>query len=278
MPKQWAMAQISRPFQIAFLGVVLLAGVWLFALHGHSQSSEPGASASPSATPAPAAKAATAPTYHGSAPGVAGLSNAVAKAQGAVATSQQNAKQLELKSAQASDPSAPGASAAAPGAAAPAGHSAPAARAIPTTKPATKAATPAHALAPPKAAVAPARPATSGAASANAVAIGAHARQRAVESELSSGNVVLVLFWDHRGADDVAVQRAVQAVAHSERKVSVQEAKADEVAAFGSITKGVQVYGTPTLLVVGKQGQTVVITGLTDSYVIRQAASEVRSS
>ena len=39
------MAQISRPFQIGLVAVVALAGVWLFALHGHSSSSSSGSSA-----------------------------------------------------------------------------------------------------------------------------------------------------------------------------------------------------------------------------------------
>ena len=104
------MAQISRPFQIALLAMVVLAGVWFFALQGHSSSggssairARARAGASPSAA---AKKAAGAPTtvYHGAAPGVEGLSRAIANAHKAVATSEQNAKQLASKSAQASSP------------------------------------------------------------------------------------------------------------------------------------------------------------------------------
>ena len=91
------MAQISRPFQIAALALVLFVAVWFVALHGHSSTSGSGSSA-PSTPPHSAAAqaqkaAAPTPVYHGAAPGVSGLTRAIDKAHGAVATSQQNAKQ-----------------------------------------------------------------------------------------------------------------------------------------------------------------------------------------
>ena len=257
------MAQISRPFQIAFVAVVLAAGVWLFALQGQHQSSSPGPSASASAASpeaaakAPAEQKAAAPTstYHGSAPGVAGLTEAIAKANGAVATSQRNAKQLAEKSGQASSPSTSTS-------AAPATHA---------TTPTTTAGAPAAAT------VAPAAPATRS-TPAKPTVRNTLARQKLVEAELASGNVVVLLFWDRRGADDVAVQHAVRTLARSESKLVVHQALGSEVASFGSITRGVQVYGTPTLLVVGKRGHTTVITGLTDAYSIRQAIHDARSA
>ncbi|HXR29042.1 MAG TPA: hypothetical protein VN772_05635 [Solirubrobacteraceae bacterium] len=260
------MAQISRPFQIALLAIVLLAGVWLFALQGHSSS--PSSSASAPA-PAPAASAPTPPkasaptsTYHGSAPGVAGLTSAIAKAKGAVAISQQNAKQLAEKSAQASSPtSSPTQTASSQPA--PAAVSTSAAGASATTRaPATPAS---KTVVPRTTPVKPSGPATL-------------ARQRQVEAQLKSGDVVLVLFWDRKGADDLAVQRAVRSLQHGQAKLAVYQALASEVASFGSVTRGVQVYGTPTLLIVGRHGQTIVITGLTDVYSIRQAIGEARGS
>src|ERR1700730_13369526 len=99
MPKVGLMAQISRPFQIAFVAIALFAAVWLLALRGHSTGGSGSGSSAPSSSPSPAAPS---PVYHGSAPGVEGLSRAVAKARGAVTTSQQNAQQLQERSAQAS--------------------------------------------------------------------------------------------------------------------------------------------------------------------------------
>jgi hypothetical protein len=84
----------------------------------------------------------------------------------------------------------------------------------------------------------------------------------------------VILFWSPKGADDVAVHKAVQQVRSG--KVVVDLASSKEVAAFGTITRGIQVYGTPTLLVVGRKGQTTTLTGLQDAYAIKQAIQENR--
>jgi hypothetical protein len=267
-----AMANISRPFQVALAGVVVLAAVWLFALRGHNNSSEstsstPAASAAAassgsapssssataSTTPAAEEKAAAAktPVYHGAAPGVQGLSSAIAKAHGAVAASQANAHQLESKSAQAS--TAGGTAASAPSAAA---ASAPAASAAATA--------------------AGSKAAGTSSATHPASLLSAPARQRAVEKAIARGDVTLILFWDRRGADDLADAKAVRLVSGGHSHVSVQLASAKEVADFGTITRGVQVYGTPTVLVVGKSGQATVLTGLTDRFALAQAIEEAR--
>jgi hypothetical protein len=301
MPKHGQMAHISRPFQIALLAVVLLAGVWLFALRSTPSTSSSSAgtpsSASPQASgsPAPAAGSsaqANAPgsIYHGAAPGVTGLTRALAKAHEAVATSQQNARQLEQKSAQASSstpvPSSTGAASAATTGAGATAHATPATH--PTVaKPTAAKPTAAKPTVAKPVVAAPVRPAPltrtaikphTAVKPAATHETGTLPRQALLESRLGAGNVVLLLFWDRKGADDVAVQRAVQSVAHSQHKVFVQEAQSNEVAAFGTITRGVQVYGTPTLLIVGKNGQTIVLTGLTDPYSISQAVSEARGS
>jgi len=275
------MAQISRPFQIGLVAVALLAGVWLFALRGHSSSSsEPTAPATPAQAPSASAQAAAAaaptPVYHGSAPGLTGLTGAIAKAHAAVAGSQQNAKQLEQRSAQASSASAQTTS-------------------TPTAGSAAAAAAPTHAAAPSTTKVI-----VSG--SAGAVLAATLVRQRTVEAELKAGDVVAILFWDPRGSDDVAVRHELQllagihshpnAVAHSAlalrllgplgprlvRKIAVHEALASEVASFGSITRGIQVYGTPTILLIGRSGQVNVVSGLTDVYSLQQAVEEVPRS
>ena len=254
------MANISRPFQIALAAVVLLAGVWLFALQGHSQSSSQGGSgSSPAASPqSPAAKSTT--VYHGSAPGVAGLTGDIAKAKGAVATSQQNAHELESKSSAAS--STGGTSAATSG---------PAASASSATATSHAASGSAGAAGSPPSKAPPAKP-HSAKTSPSAAAI----RQKQVEAALAAGNVVVVLFWNSKGADDVADAAAVRALSKGSGKTAVMVAKAGEVAAFGSITRGVQVFGTPTILVVGKRGKATVLTGLTDVFSLRQAVAQAR--
>jgi hypothetical protein len=247
------MAQISRPFQIGLVAVVALAGVWLFALHGHSSSSSSEPSAPPARSPASAAAqaksaAAPSPVYHGPAPGVHGLSADVAKAHGAVATSQQNAKQLEQQSAQAS--------------------SATPAHAEATSTPSASAPATVH-----KKTVIVHKQLGSSSGKSTSVSL---VHQHQVESQLKAGNVAVVLFWDRNGSDDVAVHRAVMSLRGKQHKVAVTVASPGEVASFGSITRGVQVYGTPTVLVIGKSRQATVITGFTDTYAIQQAIAEAR--
>ena len=101
-------------------------------------------------------------------------------------------------------------------------------------------------------------------------------RQRLVERELAHGDIVALLFWSKTGADDKAVRRALYQLAGSEHSLAVHAAPAKEVASFGTITRGIQVYGTPTVLLVGKHGRTLVLTGLQDAFALRQGVSEVR--
>jgi hypothetical protein len=101
--------------------------------------------------------------------------------------------------------------------------------------------------------------------------------QHAVEADLAKGDVVVLLFWSPRGADDVAVHNAVRAVKRANH-VAVQEAGANQVASFGSVTRGVQVYATPTVLVIAKSRKAIVLTGVQDAFALEQAIAEARST
>ncbi len=304
------MAQISRPFQIGLVVVVLLAGVWLFALHGHSNGSTSANSAatpavtstvSPSSTPAShpatpshatkagveaAHAAAPTPVDHGSAPGVEGLTRAVAKAHEAVATSQRDANELEHKSREASNEATQSSSAAAPASSA-------ASSSTSTTRtgaPATTSST--HAASTSTSTVHKGSTAASTAASASATAT--PSGQREVEAEMKQGKIVVLLFWNPAGSDDVVVHNEVRlllkfhhdaAKANAEegrhveldKRIAVHEARASQVASYGSVTRGVQIYGTPTLLVINPKGQVITLTGITDAYSIEQAIEEARA-
>jgi len=265
------MAQLSRPYQLGLLGIVILAAAWLVLLQGHSASTPSSASSAvPSvqtvtvtpASPAKHAPATGSKIYHGPAPGVGGLTNAIAKAQGAVSTSQQNAKALEEKSAAASNessgshPSSSSSAAAATGTA---------------TKAVAKPTVSATAAPASKNTAKPSKPATPGAGTRSTVAV----NQRAVEAQLAQGKIALILFWEPKGAEDLSVRRALQ---HLHGKLAVNIALAGQVASFGTITRGIQVYGTPTLLIVDKQGRTITLTGLQDAFAIQQAISELSKS
>ncbi len=285
------MAQLSRPFQIAFVAVALLAGVWLFALQGHSTStSSSGSTAAPASAPATSAPASSAaaggeskaaaeakaagtptPVYHGAAPGVEGLTRDIAKAHEAVATSERNARQLEAKSAQASDEAA-------------SAHAAPTTAAAPVASarvraPATK--VPTKVVAPRVAArtSTPASPVHKSSSASGAPSTTTPSGQRSVESALAKGDVVVLLFWNPSGAEDVSVHRALRSLPRGRgHKLAVQEALVSKVASYGSITRGVSVVTTPTLLVIDKQGKTLVLTGVQDAFSIEQAIGEARSS
>lgn len=262
MPNAGGMAQLSRPYQIglAALGVLLLA--WFAVLHRPGSSpSEPASapsthvsSSSPS-TGSSSSPGASTPAYHGAAPGVAGLTRDIAKAHGAVATSEKNAAQLQSKSARASGETSPTSASAAP-----AQHAA-------ASSPAVAPATVAHKPAP-----------VHGNASTVAAAQAA-AQQVVLKHELARGKTVLLLFWNPKSSDDQSVRGALQAVsAHQKGGVAVHVALAGQVGRYGSVTKDVQVLQTPTLLVVGKKGLAVTMTGLVDQYAIEQAILEAKKA
>jgi uncharacterized protein (UPF0333 family) len=285
------MAQISRPFQIALAVVVLFAGVWLFVLQGHSSSpssapsasaSAPAASSSAPSTSSAAAHAAThaaassaakssAPAsatassthvYHGPAPGVEGLTRAIVKAHQAVAASGEAPTQPASPSSSATA-SKPAASASVP--------------ATKTSRPSIKASSPpTKASSPSVKTVSPAvkSPTTPKTSSST----GTPARQKAVEAELNAGIPVVVLFWNPQGAEDAVDHRAVLQLAHNDlaahRRLSVQEATASQVAEYGSITRGVQIDATPTIVVISPHDQAIVLTGVQDAFTIEQAIEE----
>jgi hypothetical protein len=301
MPKLGGMAQISRPFQIALVAVCLFAGVWFFALQGHSSSTS-GSGSAPAVTartPAASNHASTGATkgapsaavvaqaklaaksghiYHGSVPGLEGLTRDIARAHSAVA--------------------AVGAS---PSGSASATH----------TGSSTTAATQSHVAT-------PAATATSTAASstptvthttvklqpikAKSGAGRIPARQVLVEHALHEGKIAVILFWNPKGANDAIVNyelRLLETIHHLirplprtsqlrkafkasglelEKRFAAFVSTAGQVASYGSITRGVQVYATPTIFIVNKQGHATVLSGLQDAFSIEQAIDEARNS
>ncbi|HEY7962392.1 MAG TPA: hypothetical protein VID29_10755 [Solirubrobacteraceae bacterium] len=277
------MAQLSRPYQMVLAAMVLLAMVWFAVLHrpgagGGSSSSNVPAAAAPPAAPA-TAKGPGSPSsvYHGSAPGVEGLTRAIAKAHGAVATSEQNAAALAHKSEQASAAGTPAATGTAP-----ATHSSAAATANPAhgathSGAAASGAKPTTAAHPTRAAKPTAAARPKPAAGRDTAGHAREALQAQLAGELKQGKVLLLLFWNPRSSDDVSVRNQLKAVAAKLKgRVAVHIALAGEVGRYGAVTRDVQVFGTPTLLVVGPHGLAGTVTGLVDAFGIEQAVSEAR--
>jgi hypothetical protein len=265
------MTHISRPLQIVLVAFVLFVALWFVVLRGHSSSGvSSGSSASTSvhsqssqhaSGSAPATGASGGKTL----PGVAGLTRAIDKARGAVAQSQRNAHQLQQQANAAS-----GAGSAQSGSSTSTGSPSRVSRAAaPGASSRSKPATPLKAAAP-KATV--------------KTATGAPAGQALVEGELAKGQTVIVLFWNPAGTVDAAVRKQVQLLGASHkghgnaqnRHIAVHVAQAGEVGNFGTITHSLQVFQTPTILVIAPSGSTKTLTGLVDAYTIQQAIKEAR--
>jgi hypothetical protein len=287
------MSQISRPYQIALVVLVLAAATWFVAFGHHSSSGGSGGSSSasssaPSSSSQPSSGSSGSPSqvYHGSAPGVEGLTKAIAKAHAAVGTSEANAHQLEQKSAQASGEGGAGAAATRATSApktvttthtsttthAPTKttHTSTSTRTVHTPTATHTKTTVHHAVVP----AAPSHP-HSGIKTVQR-SVGAPAGQQQVEAAVAKGKVALVLFWNPAGSNDRAVHGQVHSVKNGRSGVDVFEGRAQDVANFGAITRQVPVYGTPTILIIGPH-RTDSLTGLQDTFSIEQAIREVRT-
>jgi hypothetical protein len=268
-------AQLSRPYQIALAAVALLGLVWVVALRGHAggQHESTGTAPAPAPSAQAEAKAAAQPTpiYHGAAPGVEGLTRAIAKAHGAVATSQRNAAELAQHSREAS-------------AEAPAGSATSATQARSTHVGVTHASTTQSGATRGGAAVR-AHEKTAGArhGAAGRGAAGKHAAdnrpaaQVAVEREVAQSKTVLLLFYNSKSSVDREVRSQTQAmVGSSKGALAVHVAAPNQVGEFGSLTEVVHVYQTPTILIVNRRGVVSTLTGLTDTFALRQLVHEAQ--
>jgi hypothetical protein len=103
------------------------------------------------------------------------------------------------------------------------------------------------------------------------------AMQATVAAELRQHKVVLLLFWNPSSSSDAAVHRQVQIVAQKlGRSVAVHTSAASQVGAYGTITRDIQIYQTPTLLVVNPHRQVTTVTGYTEAYALEQTIREAR--
>jgi hypothetical protein len=271
MPKEGAMAQISRPFQLVIAAFALFVAVWFLALHRPGSSSSTGTSAGSGASASTHSHATAAATTGHARPAVHRA--AYARAHGSA--SRTATHQVPVHSAA----SAHGARAhkqAATVVAAHTGHTGahrPASHAVaPAAAAAGTAAAAAHAAghaarSAPRAHTDPAAPARSKSSTPPL--------QATVAAELKHGKIVLLLFWNPHSSTDGSVYGQVQDVAHKlGHRVAVHAASAGQVGEFGTITRDIQVYQTPTLLIVNPHDKVSTVTGFTDAYAIEQTIRE----
>lgn len=288
------MAQIPRPLQLALVVVVLLAGVWLFALQGHpsspstaSSTTAPEVTSTVSSAPSPARTSArrhTSSLHSSAAKTGAGAGHTASSGHGSLAATPAPTGSSHTTAAAHKSVAAHKSAATMPQ-----GHARKVSPTVPQHR--TTSAT--------RTAATVTRHGAS--ATKHASALATPTGQREVEAELKQGKIVVVLFWNPAGSDDQVVHKELRlllqlhrtaAKARAEevrsadrffgleldKQIAVHEAQASQVAQYGSITRGVQVYATPTLLVINPRGQAIVRTGLIDAYAIEQAIEEARAA
>jgi hypothetical protein len=258
------MTQISRPFQIVLVAFVLFVGVWLLALHGHTSTSTGGSGSSASGSSAPASSPTPTPSTATTA-----KTDASSRTVGSVHTTRVTHVSHGASTVTVKHPTSTSTTAghgAATHATVVAKHTTAATAAKPTTH-----TTVVHTTTVTHTSTTKPAPKTT------AAATGTPAQQATVEHQLQQGKTVLILFWNPRGSDDVAVHKELPAVQHAlGGKIAVDYASASQVGSYGSVTHAIQITQTPTLLIVNPHGQTTVLTGLTDAFAIEQTVGEAQ--
>jgi hypothetical protein len=229
--------QVSRPMQIALVAVVLLAGMWFTVLKPKPVEE----TAVTPATPAP-----TATTSAPVAPGVKGLTKAVDKAKAAGSTS--DAANAKVQSATGGSTAKPKAT-----------------KSVATPKK-TLTATPAKAKA--KAPAAKAK--------AKAPAAAKVDPSDRLLAFLAKGKTLVILF-EGKGADDKAARKAVHLTAKADPKHVISAyVPVSKVGDYEKITTGVQIYGSPSILVIGKDRKATLLSGFVDAPSVQQAVGDAR--
>jgi hypothetical protein len=109
---------------------------------------------------------------------------------------------------------------------------------------------------------------------ASRAAAAAAGRDGAVVRDIKRGKVVVLLFWNPDGADDVAARGAVRDLDLHGGRVVVRVVPITRVAQYPSITSGVKIAQSPTTVVIGRKRKTRVIVGLTEPREISQAVGD----
>lgn len=102
----------------------------------------------------------------------------------------------------------------------------------------------------------------------------ANRREAAVVGDIRRGKVVVLLFWNAKGSDDVATRRAVRGLSRRGGKVAVHVAPISRVGQYESITRDVKVNQSPTTLVIDRKRRSRAIVGLTERGELTQAVND----
>jgi len=91
-----------------------------------------------------------------------------------------------------------------------------------------------------------------------------------VNSALGAGKVVVLLFYNRSSSDDRAVRAELAGLARRRGRVLVGEAPLREVSRFPSVTQGVQILQSPTVVVIDRRRQAELLVGYTDRFELDQ--------
>jgi hypothetical protein len=91
-----------------------------------------------------------------------------------------------------------------------------------------------------------------------------------VRKAIRQGDVVVLLFWNRKGADDRDVRRSLRKVDTWDGRVVTQAAPLNAISRYGRIARGVDVNQSPTVVVVDPELHAETIVGYTDTETIDQ--------
>jgi hypothetical protein len=92
-----------------------------------------------------------------------------------------------------------------------------------------------------------------------------------VAKAIRKGQVLVLLFWNGKSADDKAVHNALAKVDRWDGRVSVQSASIKKISKYGRVARGVDVEQSPTVVVADPELRAETLVGYVDTETIDQA-------
>jgi hypothetical protein len=105
--------------------------------------------------------------------------------------------------------------------------------------------------------------------------VGANDPSRPLLEAVDKGRVAVMLFWNSNGTDDRAVRRAVLDVNRRGGKVLTRVIPISRVGRYEAITRGASIQGSPTVVVINRDGIARTIAGFTTTPEISQIVSDL---
>jgi hypothetical protein len=109
------------------------------------------------------------------------------------------------------------------------------------------------------------------AAAAPAAKVDVSGLPKPVAKAIRKGQVLVLLFWNGKSADDKAVHQALAKVDRWDGRVSVQSASIKKISKYGRIARGVDIEQSPTVVVADPKLRAETLVGYVDTQTIDQA-------